>query len=493
MASGKKLTINGYLTANGSSSNRIVFQSSSGTWYGIEINYFYPWTALTYCTIQNASYAARAYHTTLNIDHCIFTGNGVGIKYDNQSGGYVQNSTISSCTNNGIECSQNSNPTIRPYNRIWNNVAAGVTGDGNSLPELGTLWNYGNNSIKDNYPDEIWSTNSNTVYAQYNYWDSSTPDPYVSPNVVWEPYLTSDPTGGGLLKQLAETEIPSPSQSNANADTSGKSEFSKAYQTYLHEDYTNAISLFEEIVNKYPDSPAGLQALALTDHCYQNLDNRAASLSYLNQVADTYKGKEISGLASSISVGQLVRNGAYDEAISTSLKILDGYADKNLGKYALYDLGTIYWYYLEDRETGEKYYRQLITQWPKDDLAASAMATLGEWTPGAQSPNPDSSQALAKLLAIPTEYGLSQNFPNPFNPRTEIQYQLPEASRLTLKIYNVLGQRIVTLIDEQQPAGYYTVIWDGRNALGEKVGAGIYLCRMLAGEFVKTQKMTLLP
>jgi len=62
-----------------------------------------------------------------------------------------------------------------------------------------------------------------------------------------------------------------------------------------------------------------------------------------------------------------------------------------------------------------------------------------------------------------------------------------------LKIYNVLGQRIVTLIDEQQPAGYYTVIWDGRNALGEKVGAGIYLCRMLAGEFVKTQKMTLLP
>jgi len=311
--------------------------------------------------------------------------------------------------------------------------------------------------------------------------------------VEWEPYLTSDPTGGGLLKQLAEIENASPAQSNASADTSGKSEFSKVYQTYLQEDYAGAKSQFEVLVNKYPDKPAGLQALALIDYCYQNLDNRAASLSYLNQVAETYKGKEISGLASSISVGHLVRDAAYDEAIANSSKILDGYADKNLGKYALYDLGTIYWYYLEDHETGEKYYRQLIAQWPKDDLAASALATLGEWKPSPQAPKPDSSQALAKLLAIPTEYGLSQNFPNPFNPRTEIQYQLPEASQTSLKIYNVLGQRVVTLIDDQKPAGYYTVRWDGRNALGEKVGAGIYLCHMQAGEFVKTMKMTLLP
>jgi len=490
MANGKKLTINGYLTANGTSSNRIVFQSSSGTWYGIEFNYCSP-TTLKYCTIQNASYGIHAYNSPLYLENCSFSNNSVGIKYNNQSGGNVQTSTISSSGSYGIQCSQNSNPTIKQTNRIWNNYT-GVYGDYNSLPELGNWGTNGYNSIKNNSSMDVWSENTNTVYALYNYWGSSTPDPNVSDNVVWEPYLTFDPTGG-LRKQPGETASAILAHGNADPDTTGKSEFSKAYQTYLHGDYAEAESQFEVLVNKYPDKPAGLQALALIDYCYQNLDNRAASSSYLNQVAETYKGKEISGLASSISVGQLVRDGAYDEAISTSQKILDGYADKNLGKYALYDLGTIYWYYLEDHEAGEKYYRQLIARWPEDDLAASAMATLGEWKPRAQSPSPDSSQALTKLPAIPREYALSQNFPNPFNPSTEIQYQLPEANRTTLKIYNVLGQRVVTLIDDQKPAGYYTVRWDGRNALGEKVGAGIYLCRMQAGEFVKTMKMTLLP
>ncbi len=94
---------------------------------------------------------------------------------------------------------------------------------------------------------------------------------------------------------------------------------------------------------------------------------------------------------------------------------------------------------------------------------------------------------------VPKVLDLTQNYPNPFNPETNITYALPQAINVRIEIYNILGQKIVTLFDAEMPAGNHSVRWNGRNALGEKVGAGIYLCRMQAGEFVKTMKMTLLP
>jgi methionine-rich copper-binding protein CopC len=93
---------------------------------------------------------------------------------------------------------------------------------------------------------------------------------------------------------------------------------------------------------------------------------------------------------------------------------------------------------------------------------------------------------------LPTAFALSQNYPNPFNPNTEIKYQIPENSRVALKIYNVMGQEVVSLMDKDLKAGYYTATWDARNASGHEVSAGIYFCTMQAGEFSQTVKMVLL-
>ncbi len=97
------------------------------------------------------------------------------------------------------------------------------------------------------------------------------------------------------------------------------------------------------------------------------------------------------------------------------------------------------------------------------------------------------------LTSVPKIFDLSQNYPNPFNPETNIGFALPEASKVRVEIYNVLGPKIATSVNADMPAGNHFVRWNGRNPIGEKVGAGIYLCRMQSGEFVKTQKMTLLP
>lgn len=84
---------------------------------------------------------------------------------------------------------------------------------------------------------------------------------------------------------------------------------------------------------------------------------------------------------------------------------------------------------------------------------------------------------------------LEMNYPNPFNPTTMIPYQLAEDSWVTLKVYNDVGQEVITLVDEYQSAGYRSAVWDGRNSEGQSVASGVYVYRMAAGSFVKTQKM----
>ncbi|RMG67772.1 MAG: choice-of-anchor B family protein, partial [Calditrichaeota bacterium] len=83
----------------------------------------------------------------------------------------------------------------------------------------------------------------------------------------------------------------------------------------------------------------------------------------------------------------------------------------------------------------------------------------------------------------PGDFQLAQNFPNPFNPSTTIAYCMPEAGLVTLTVYNALGQPIRTLVNAVQTAGRHQVVWDGRDARGREVAAGIYLYRLQAGRF----------
>lgn len=89
--------------------------------------------------------------------------------------------------------------------------------------------------------------------------------------------------------------------------------------------------------------------------------------------------------------------------------------------------------------------------------------------------------------AIPMVFELSQNYPNPFNAQTTINYGLPEASYVTIDIYDLLGRRITTLINSEQPAGFHQETWNSQNA-----SSGVYFYRIKAGDYSKTKKMLLL-
>ncbi len=94
--------------------------------------------------------------------------------------------------------------------------------------------------------------------------------------------------------------------------------------------------------------------------------------------------------------------------------------------------------------------------------------------------------------SLPNTFGLSQNYPNPFNPATEICYSLPSKSKVNLSIFNILGQKVTTLVNEDQVAGSHTVQWEGTDDGGKSVATGIYLYRLTAGELTESKKMLLL-
>jgi hypothetical protein len=93
---------------------------------------------------------------------------------------------------------------------------------------------------------------------------------------------------------------------------------------------------------------------------------------------------------------------------------------------------------------------------------------------------------------LPEEFALGQNYPNPFNPSTKFDMALPVKSHVAIDIFNVLGQKIKTLVDEEYPAGYYTVDWDGTTDAGRAAASGIYFYRMETENYSATKKLMLL-
>jgi hypothetical protein len=96
------------------------------------------------------------------------------------------------------------------------------------------------------------------------------------------------------------------------------------------------------------------------------------------------------------------------------------------------------------------------------------------------------------LQLLPTQSKLSYNYPNPFNPETVIRYTLPKNGLTRVSIYNALGQKVRTLIDQEQQAGVHEVRWDGRDTSGQLLGAGVYFYRLVGNGFSETKKMILM-
>jgi len=98
----------------------------------------------------------------------------------------------------------------------------------------------------------------------------------------------------------------------------------------------------------------------------------------------------------------------------------------------------------------------------------------------------------AKEQAVVSTFALFQNYPNPFNPTTKIEYQIPASGHVEIKIYNIAGELVRALSSSEQPAGKYSVYWNGKNDENRPAASGIYIYRVVFGNSVLSKKMLLL-
>ncbi len=136
--------------------------------------------------------------------------------------------------------------------------------------------------------------------------------------------------------------------------------------------------------------------------------------------------------------------------------------------------------------------QSLYVDWDFNDIWIITEGETYPWlreNPQQPPPAPGDPTNVA-IDELPNEFVLQQNYPNPFNPVTQIQFTLPERNDVVLEIFNLLGQRIVTLIsNESMSPGHHTITWNAMNWNGETVSSGVYLYRLEAGSFIETKRM----
>ncbi len=179
----------------------------------------------------------------------------------------------------------------------------------------------------------------------------------------------------------------------------------------------------------------------------------------------------------------------------------------------VYDLGQVYsslgglfndFYTYPGMDLDNDGYRDLVAAYKGSNLDSLNGVSLSkngfhvfffEWGDSTQSINPGNYLGLqAKELKIitPDDYVLKQNYPNPFNPTTTIEFSLPLAKTISLKIYNTLGEEVKTLINnESYLPGSHSVQWDGTDNFGNPVASGVYIYKLIFGNFFKSKKMML--
>ncbi len=123
--------------------------------------------------------------------------------------------------------------------------------------------------------------------------------------------------------------------------------------------------------------------------------------------------------------------------------------------------------------------------------AAFGDTTIGSYQSRFIAKIGDVTTGIETTLASPNNFRVHQNYPNPFNPATTIKYQLPKSAQVELTVYNLLGQKVITLVSAFQTAGEKSVVWDGTNAAEQPVGTGIYFYSLQTGDFTDTRKMLL--
>jgi parallel beta-helix repeat protein len=535
---GTSLTVNGVLNAQGTESQRITFDRSgtSGTWDRIKLNASGNST-IAYCNIYHASTGIYLYNSSYpKIHHNIISGNtSYGIDC-NSSSPVLYYNTITGSTW-GLNCYSYSSPYVvyiqnppnccpGPGHNIIKQNGTGISASYTSQPYLGQYSpDYGGyNCVHDNTGYEISAGYTLTIMAERTWWNRVPP---TYPNYYWsgdfhtyqssidyDPVgMTNDPNNcqyqgsihenppiapasvvGSPLLKVTSNENNTPSNQAFSSDDELKELLTLEMEGKLEE----AIYLYIQRFNQETNSEIKKYVLARLAECYlkagmlegsRNLTGKDF-IDFLNNDVRQKLSKTDEIYATTLEVENLflIRNGNYDKAIANFSTIRSDFSNnKETHKNALFNLGYLYYSLLNNPVKAKEYFDELRAKYPDDEVTLNATLLTEE--------TPDSTREKEALASseVPNNDALLGNYPNPFNPTTAISYQLSAVSNVSLKVYDILGREVATLVDEMKEAGDYTASFDG-----SKLSSGIYFTRFVVKPqdgnkpFVQVKKMLLM-
>ena len=242
-----------------------------------------------------------------------------------------------------------------------------------------------------------------------------------------------------------------------------------ALKLYLNGDFQLAFDIYEKVFKKELNTAKGRYALVKLSDCYFKLGRKGID-KYLAGISESYKNQkkdEISVLALELINRELLNNGEYEQVADNFKKIMDEYnINSEVYKSTLYGLFSLYVSCFHDTKTASSYYEELKQKYPGDRLIVDCEMLLGNKNNNSFREDMTKDDGLA--IKEETVF-VSTNYPNPFNPTTTISYTLPEDGKVQIKVFDVLGREVATLMNGFEGKGRHSIVWDGSNA-----ASGIY-------------------
>ncbi len=425
----------------------------------------------------------------------------------------VYNNTIEGSFTYGLDADHYSRPlAIGPgsqdyqgYNRIIGGQTATVYTHDHSESVLGTCFSSdgyaGYNTI---YLDittdkfaHIRAENYSNIIAQKNFWGDYPPSDFYADGTssIDNRYpLSSDPGGGsslaktlgGLLAEALNINIL-PFDDAESVETLWR-ETTELWQSLQ---YRKALENCNILLQNYPDSPYA--PLAFLRSVFAK---RALKSTDLKEHLQKYVGtKNLRTMALELLISEDITSKRFKAAVEKSKTVISENPDSEAEYKALFTLFNIYAIDLGNREEAQAVLNQLKAKYADYSLTQMAQFEMGEtvdWQlakPIAFGKQP-APPATADIL--PDKYQLKPNYPNPFNPTTNISFALPEASDVQISIYDLTGREIWRSTKTSYAAGNYTITWNGVNHSGASVVSGIYLVRMISPKYTANQRILLM-
>jgi parallel beta-helix repeat protein len=350
----------------------------------------------------------------------------------------------------------------------------------------------GYNSICDNSVRDATAYYYTDIEAKYNWWGTS-PVRLASygSSINYSFALSSDPGGGSSFgKPVVIAEDNSGGENEDrwagfdpnNPDVNSLSDlWLWGHYLFINDKLEDAIGVYQMLVTKFSNENYANRALVKIYHLYHETGKDGLA-DYLNGLLNNSKiNKNVHQIIYPLLMNAYLDDKDVGSAINVAEVIMKKYPDSITEKTAIYAMVLAMLNDLNDIEKASQYTEVMKQKYPDDDLTYMAREAMGEkvsWPLNKPVVEPEIAD-----IQLPEHYALHNNYPNPFNPQTTIQYQLKSAGNVKLEVYDLTGKLVQTIVDEYKQAGNYTIIWDARN-----VSSGIYLYRLQTKEFVSTKK-----